>query len=60
MKKYGVVYGARVHVIDMDENENEKDGSVLYNVVVYEDYDCEDISEIECAAVGSVLIYTIN
>ena len=41
-------------------NENEKDGSVLYNVVVYEDEDCEDISETECAAVGSVLIYTIN
>ena len=41
-------------------NENEKDGNVLYNVVVYEDADCEDISETECAIVGMCCFNTIN
>ena len=51
LKKYGIVYGlfeygARVHVSDM--NENEKDTSVLHQVMVYEDKDGEDMSETEC------------
>ena len=29
-------------------NENEKDGNVLHHVMVYEDEDCEYISETEC------------
>ena len=29
-------------------NENEQDGSVLHDVMVYEDEDCENITEAEC------------
>ena len=39
---------------------DEKDGSVLYHVIMYEDEDCENMSETECTTVVSVLIYTTN
>ena len=42
----------RGHIVD--EDEDERDGNVLYRVL-YEDGDCEDLNELECRSAINLL-----